>query len=260
MRKGRVQISRRFSLQPSSTKQGQESGKSKNDRVSEADAGSTEKNYKIVLMGSGNVGKTAVVHQFLNKTFPEKHMRTVDEMHPLKLSLTSTTTLNLEILDTTGSIDFPAMRNLYIQSADAFVLVYDVNQPATFEEVKDLRNQILNAKKSVPPIVIVGNKLDLVKDEQKVDSESTRKLVCGEWNHGFVEISARDHMSVVQVFKKLMEQANLKWQPGRRQSLPPPQHMNSRNSSAQALSQAQINHLLQIRESSEPKRNSCIIS
>lgn len=117
-------------------------------------------------MGAAKVGKSAIINQFLYGTFTPKYKRTVEEMHHGDFNV-SGIHLTLDILDTSGSYEFPAMRDLSIKSADAFVLVYDVNDVNTFHEVKTLRALILNTK-GVVPIVVVGNKLDLVENEQEV--------------------------------------------------------------------------------------------
>ncbi|XP_046829793.1 ras-related protein Rap-2a isoform X1 [Vespa crabro] len=276
MMKGRHHFRRRFSLQPSSLKEGQEDGTTKNirnERLSESDSGgggeggkSVESSvrHKIVVMGAAKVGKSAIINQFLYGTFTPKYKRTVEEMHHGDFNV-SGIHLTLDILDTSGSYEFPAMRDLSIKSADAFVLVYDVNDVNTFHEVKTLRALILNTK-GVVPIVVVGNKLDLVEKEQEVDSESTRVLVTAKWENGFVQVSAKDNLNISQVFKELLLQAKLKYNLSpalrrrRRQSLPPPPHLNSRSSSAHVPSPAQLQHLQQIRERAESKRNSCILS
>lgn len=276
MMKGRHQFRRRFSLQPSAhLKEGQEDGTTpknvRNERLTESDSGggkSSESSirHKIVVMGAAKVGKSSIIHQFLYSTFTPKYKRTVEEMHHGDFNV-SGIQLTLDILDTSGSYEFPAMRDLSIKSADAFVLVYDVNDSSTFHEVKTLRAQILSTKGAIP-IVVVGNKIDLVDREQEVETESTRELVTTKWENGFVEVSAKENLNISQVFKELLIQAKLKYnlspalQRRRRQSLPPSQqHPNSRSSSSTHVpSPAQLQHLQQIRERSDSKRNSCILS
>lgn len=75
--------------------------------------------------------------------------------------------LTLDILDTAGSYEFPAMRALSMKSADAFILVYDVTDASTFEEVRVTRDQILEVKGGVVPIVVVGNKIDLLEEDKE---------------------------------------------------------------------------------------------
>lgn len=58
------------------------------------------------------------------------------------------------------------MRSLSISSADAFILVYDITDASTFEVIRVIRDQIHEVKKSQEvPIVVVGNKLDLVEED-----------------------------------------------------------------------------------------------
>lgn len=59
------------------------------------------------------------------------------------------------------------MRALSISSADAFILVYDVTDESTFEEARLIRDLIHETKgTTVVPIVVVGNKLDLVEGDE----------------------------------------------------------------------------------------------
>lgn len=75
--------------------------------------------------------------------------------------------LTLDILDTSGAYEFPAMRALSISSADAFILVYDVTNSGSFEEARALRDQIHETKGGTAvPIVVVGNKIDLAGNRE----------------------------------------------------------------------------------------------
>ncbi|XP_015120778.1 ras-related protein Rap-2b [Diachasma alloeum] len=278
MMKSRHQFRRRFSLQPSSSLKEEQEAPPKTsireERLSESDNGEKSNDspakHKIVVLGAAKVGKSSIINQFLYNTFSPKYKRTVEEMHCGDFNV-SGVQLTLDILDTSGTNDFPAMRELSIKSADAFILVYDVNDASTFAEVEGLRSTILASKGAVP-IVVVGNKIDLVMEsedcegEAQVDTDRIRELVVTEWENGFVEVSAKDNLNITQVFKELLVQAKVKYNLSpalrrrRRQSLPPPHHHNSRTSSAPVPSPAQLQHLHQIRERSGGKRNSCILS
>jgi len=145
----------------------------RNERLTQSESGrkSSESSirHKIVVMGAAKVGKSAIINQFLYNIFIPKYKRTVEEMHHGDFNV-SGRHLTLDILDTSGSYEFPAMRDLAIKLADAFILVYNVNDYNTFLEVKALRSQILNTRGAVP-IMIVGNKIDLVEMKQEVSFE-----------------------------------------------------------------------------------------
>lgn len=61
------------------------------------------------------------------------------------------------------------MRALSIASADAFILVYDVTDSSTFEEVRGIRDHIHETKNTAAvPIVVVGNKIDLAEGDDEL--------------------------------------------------------------------------------------------
>lgn len=69
---------------------------------------------RIVVLGAAKVGKSALIQQFLYDQFPERYNRTVEDLYIAEYNLSSGASLTLEILDTTGSYQFPAMRKLNI--------------------------------------------------------------------------------------------------------------------------------------------------
>ena len=52
----------------------------------------------------------------------------------------------LEILDTAGTEQFTAMRDLYMKNGQGFLLVYSITAQSTFNDLQDLREQILRVK------------------------------------------------------------------------------------------------------------------
>ncbi|XP_037824308.1 ras-related protein Rap-2b [Lucilia sericata] len=298
-------LRRRFSLQPSFMKDDNAEDKpTKRDKVGRNNAvddaiGPTNARHKIVVMGAAKVGKTSIITQFLYNTFTTKYKRTIEEMHQGNFSIAGVN-LTLDILDTAGSYEFPAMRALSISSADAFILVYDVTDATTFEEVRMIRDQIHETKgTSAVPIVVVGNKIDLVandSDLREVEYATTESVVTVDWENGFAEASAARNENITQVFKELLSQAKITYNLSpalrrRRQSLPqqvgnngpgtpthhhqqhhhhhqqPHSSASSSSSSAYAGSMAhaptaaQLQHLQRIQERSlGSKRNSCTIS
>ncbi|KAG4068446.1 hypothetical protein HA402_004786 [Bradysia odoriphaga] len=279
--KGRHNLRRRFSLQPSFMKDDSPEDKHKRDKVHRHDTedslSSSNVRHKIVVMGAARTGKTSLITQFLYSRFSPKYKRTVEEMHQGAFSI-SGVNLTLDILDTSGANEFPAMRALSMSSADAFILVYDVTDSSTFDEARVIRDQIHETKATTAvPIVVVGNKIDLLEDKpdaRELDFDTTESLVNVDWENGFVEASAKKNENVTQIFKELLVQAKITYNLSpalrrrRRQSLPPNQGGGSPAppssappSTSHVPSAAQLQHLQQIQERSiGGKRNSCILS
>lgn len=163
---------------------------------------------RLVFLGAAGVGKTALIQRFLQDKFETKHRRTVEEMHSKEYDIGGVK-ITVDILDTSGSYSFPAMRKLSIQSSDAFALVYAVDDPESLEAVKSLRDEILEIKEDkFTPIVVVGNKMDR-KGERQVSSEDVLTTVELDWNNSYLEASAKENANVVEVFKELLQQVNL---------------------------------------------------
>ncbi|MBN3307545.1 rasd family member 4 [Amia ocellicauda] len=168
-----------------------------------------EKNQvRLVFLGAAGVGKTALIRRFLQDTFEPKYRRTVEELHSKDYDI-SGVKVTIEIMDTSGSYSFPAMRKLSIQSSDAFALVYAIDDPESLEAIKSLRDEILEVKEDkFTPIVVVGNKTDC-EELRRVSSEDVLSTVELDWNNRFLEASAKANENVVEVFRELLQQANL---------------------------------------------------
>ncbi|XP_076338655.1 ras-related protein Rap-1b-like isoform X2 [Tachypleus tridentatus] len=180
--------------------------------------------YRVVVMGSSRVGKTAIIKRFLDQIFPEEHVPTIEELYTTEYKIGGVL-FKLNILDTSGSYEFPAMRRLAISSSDAFLLVYSIENTESFEEVRRLRNSVLEARSSSVPIVVVGNKNDL-EENRLIRKELAETIVCIDWEHGFVESSAKNNTNVTNIFRELFSEYHLKCEKpptttkGRRRSLP----------------------------------------
>lgn len=162
--------------------------------------------YRLVLMGAASVGKTAIVHQFLYDHFPTEYLPTIEELYRGEYDV-GNTGLVLDILDTSGSYEFPAMRKLAVDTGDAFILVYAINDNESFEEVGRLKQLLLEHKQSDVPIVVVGNKCDLEK-QREVQKEVADTIVGIDWENRFVECSAKENINIVRIFKEILLQAN----------------------------------------------------
>nr|CAI5832722.1 unnamed protein product [Callosobruchus analis] len=101
--------------------------------------------YKIVVLGSGGVGKSALTVQFVQGIFVEKYDPTIEDSYRKQVEVDGQQCM-LEILDTAGTEQFTAMRDLYMKNGQGFILVYSITAQSTFNDLQDLREQILRVK------------------------------------------------------------------------------------------------------------------
>ena len=116
----------------------------------------------------------------------------------------------LEILDTAGTEQFTAMRDLYMKNGQGFVLVYSITAQSTFNDLHEIRDQILRVKDTEDvPIILVGNKCDL-EDEREVGRDQGAFLARSWNNCTFLETSAKAKVNVNEIFVDLVRQINKK--------------------------------------------------
>ena len=114
----------------------------------------------------------------------------------------------LEILDTAGTEQFAAMRDLYMKNGMGFLLVYSITSQATFGDLQEIREQILRVKDTDDvPMVLVGNKCDLESDRE-VGREQGQSLARSWGNCMFMETSAKAKINVSEAFTDLVRQIN----------------------------------------------------
>ena len=163
---------------------------------------------RVVFLGAGGVGKSSILKRFLFSQFSDEYNETVEDLY-CKEYIIQGAEIRVDFLDTAGNLIFPAMRRLSITTAHAFVLVYSITDVSTFEEVKQLWEQIKEARSNYQdlPCVIVGNKVDL-EDNRQVEKFDAMNWVYNDSTCGaFVEVSAKTNECIVDVFKLLMEKA-----------------------------------------------------
>lgn len=160
--------------------------------------------YKVVVMGSGGVGKSALTIQFVQGTFTEKYDPTIEDFYRKEM-MVENEPVNLEILDTAGTEQFASMRDLYIRNGQGFILVYSIINHQTFREVLALHQQIIRAKGSNRvPIVLVGNKLDLAEQMREVPANYAQS-VARDWGLPFFETSAKFRVQVEEAFVQIVK-------------------------------------------------------
>ncbi|XP_046933587.1 ras-related protein R-Ras isoform X2 [Lynx rufus] len=126
--------------------------------------------HKLVVVGGGGVGKSALTIQFIQSYFVSDYDPTIEDSYT-KICTVDGVPARLDILDTAGQEEFGAMREQYMRAGHGFLLVFAINDRQSFNEVGKLFTQILRVKdRDDFPIVLVGNKADLETQRQVWDT------------------------------------------------------------------------------------------
>ncbi|RPB05252.1 ras-domain-containing protein [Choiromyces venosus 120613-1] len=166
---------------------------------------SRRREYHIVVLGAGGVGKSCLTSQFVHKEWIEYYDPTIEDVYRKVIDVDGRSCI-LEILDTAGTEQFTAMREIYMKAGQGFLLVYSITSLSTLTELSDLRDQILRIKEADSvPLVIVGNKSDL--EEDRAVRRDRAILLSQKWGRvPFYETSARKRQNVDEVFLDLCRQ------------------------------------------------------
>ncbi|XP_032164286.1 GTP-binding protein Di-Ras2 isoform X1 [Mustela erminea] len=159
--------------------------------------------YRVAVFGAGGVGKSSLVLRFVKGTFRESYIPTVEDTYRQVISCDKSI-CTLQITDTTGSHQFPAMQRLSISKGHAFILVYSITSRQSLEELKPIYEQICEIKGDVEsiPIMLVGNKCD-ESPSREVDSGEAEALA-RKWKCAFMETSAKLNHNVKELFQELL--------------------------------------------------------
>jgi len=162
--------------------------------------------YKVVVLGSGGVGKSALTVKFVSGTFMEKYDPTIEDFYRKEIEVDQAPSV-LEILDTAGTEQFASMRDLYIKNGQGFVIVYSITSLQTFQDIKTMKEQIMRVKGTDRvPMLLVGNKSDLEHQREVHHGEGLG--LAEMWNCPFLEASAKSTQNVNEVFIEIVREMN----------------------------------------------------
>ncbi|XP_030761766.1 ras-related protein M-Ras-like [Sitophilus oryzae] len=145
---------------------------------------------KLVVVGDGGVGKSAITIQFFQKLFVTDYDPTIEDSYMQHVEVDGQWCM-LDVLDTAGQEEFSAMREQYMRKGDGFLLVYSVTDKNSYENITHFHTQILRVKdRDTYPMLLVANKVDLVH-LRKVTEEQGRELA-HKLGIPYIETSAKD--------------------------------------------------------------------
>ncbi|CAF3325997.1 unnamed protein product [Rotaria socialis] len=147
------------------------------------------KEYKVVVLGPGGVGKSALTD------FYRKEIEVDSEP------------AYLEILDTAGTEQFASMRDLYIKNGRGFLVVFSLTSWQSFVDIRTMREQILRVKGTDNvPICLIGNKCDASLQRQVTPDDALE--LAQAWSCPYIETSAKLAINVNDTFAEIVREIN----------------------------------------------------
>lgn len=164
-----------------------------------------DKQYKVVMLGSGAVGKSAITVQMVSGHFLSSYDPTIEDSYRTTINVNNQDII-LNILDTAGQEEFYALRDQYMRSGDGYIIVFSITSVTSFLEVNAIKEQlniVLDSDdNTLIPIILVGNKCDLEEYRQVQSSDAQR--LAEEWRVKYFETSAKNKTNINRIFEELV--------------------------------------------------------
>lgn len=176
--------------------------------------------FKIIVIGSMSVGKSNITARFCDNSFYPENVPTlgVDFKYARCTTLEPTPrSVRLQVWDTSGQDTFATLTTAFYRNSQGALLCFDLTSRSSFEDLQQWYELLERYTPSLPPLILVGCKSDLVdqnrslKDDGGLMLGSLREVQQSEgdaWarEHNclcYLETSARENTNVSQVFQQL---------------------------------------------------------
>ena len=158
--------------------------------------------FKVVLIGDTSVGKTNILSKYLTNDFDPDSKATVGVEFGTKNFKIEDNIVKVQIWDTAGQERYRSITNAYYKGAKGSLLVYDITNPKTFENIdRWLSDLKVNGDENIS-VVLLGNKSDLESDRKVSTQQGKEKAEF--YKLAFLETSALNGNNIDNAFNELI--------------------------------------------------------
>ncbi|CAJ0948682.1 unnamed protein product, partial [Mesorhabditis belari] len=173
--------------------------------------------FKLLLIGDSGVGKTCVLFRFSDDSFNNSFISTIGIDFKIRTIDLDGKKIKLQIWDTAGQERFRTITTAYYRGAMGIMLVYDITNEKSFENIKNwIRNIEEHASQDVERMII-GNKCDM--EDRRVVSRDRGQQLSIEYGTKFMETSAKLNHNIEEAFYTLARDIKGKMERGQGQTV-----------------------------------------
>ena len=157
--------------------------------------------YKVVVVGSSGVGKTAIVQRLIDNSFISDTQSTVGVEFKSFQVESDGFVCKLSIWDTAGQEKFRSVSKAYFRNAVGAVLVFALDDIDSFHELNTWINDLTSLAAPNAAILLVGNKADLTDNLAITENEALD--FAKRYNVEYIEASAKSGQNIRETFTRL---------------------------------------------------------
>lgn len=156
---------------------------------------------KLLLVGDSGVGKSCLLLRFVEDKFNPSFITTIGIDFKIRTIESKGKKIKLQVWDTAGQERFRTITTAYYRGAMGIVLIYDVTDARTFENVENWFLTVTQHANEDAQIFLVGNKSD--DEENRQVSREQGQQLAQKLNVPFLEASAKTNDNVESIFYEL---------------------------------------------------------
>jgi Ras-related protein Rab-8A len=157
---------------------------------------------KLLMIGDSGVGKTCLLLRYANDSFSPTFITTIGIDFKIKTVCLDNTVVKLQIWDTAGQERFRTITTSYFRGAQGILLVYDVCDRGSFENISNWIGQIEQHADINVTKVLIGNKCDA--DPSKIQvTEAEGQALADQYGIKFFLTSAKNNLNVTEAFESV---------------------------------------------------------
>lgn len=165
-----------------------------------------EYTFKCIIIGPAGVGKTSLMRRFVENQFSLTYKFTIGvDFLIKKVEFEKGRLAKLSIWDVGGQERFKSLRRSFYKGTDGALLVFDLSRANTFYKLKDWLTDMSSIIQKKIPIVIIGNKTDLIPEIGEVINRNEPKQFAEREESIYIETSAKTGDNVEKAFSELTQ-------------------------------------------------------
>eukprot|EP01118_Nematostelium_gracile_P014372 TRINITY_DN557_c0_g1_i2.p1 TRINITY_DN557_c0_g1~~TRINITY_DN557_c0_g1_i2.p1 ORF type:complete len:183 (+),score=45.17 TRINITY_DN557_c0_g1_i2:103-651(+) len=160
---------------------------------------------KIVVLGTGAVGKSCFTIRFIQDKWIDQYDPTIEDNFRKQIEMDGSTVV-FDVLDTAGQEEWKAMRDNWISGGHGFILMYAVDSETSLDLIPGFYEHVIRVKDSPStPMILIGHKSDLGPEQRQVSREKGQAMA-DRLGIRFMEASAKRHYNVDEAFFDIARQ------------------------------------------------------
>lgn len=173
--------------------------------IQEADSElDSEYAFKLIIIGNSSVGKSKIVTRFCENKYTEESKATVGTEFYSKSFQINNKIVKTNFWDTAGQEKFSAMTKAYYRNSHGAIIVYDITNKKSFEDVDNWIKQAKTYGGKNCALLLIGNKCDLQDKRAVPEEEALEKAKLN--NAAFMETSAAESINVREAFYRIIKE------------------------------------------------------